>query len=174
MATPSSFKPRNPDSKLGRVWQIADEITNRTGTCARRQDVINAYVAEGGNANTASTQFSHWHSAFKANRPTGTASEHPSPGRGDPTVAAEVWIGADGRMVIPQAIRRAMGIAGEGRARIEVDDDGVVTLTSREAAVLRLQRIVRERDRGQGSAVDELIGERRADAARDSRDTSRR
>ncbi len=49
--------------KTRRVWQIADELTARSGRLARRADVVKAYMSEGGNANTASTQYSHWKKA---------------------------------------------------------------------------------------------------------------
>ncbi len=50
-------------SKTRRVWQLADELTEKRGQLARRADVVKAYVSEGGNANTASTQYSHWKKA---------------------------------------------------------------------------------------------------------------
>ncbi|CAN5617723.1 hypothetical protein BH23PSE1_BH23PSE1_10130 [soil metagenome] len=40
----------------GRVWDLADAISRAAGRKARRREVIDAYAAEGGNPNTASTQ----------------------------------------------------------------------------------------------------------------------
>ncbi|MGD9729609.1 MAG: hypothetical protein AB7V39_24985, partial [Nitrospiraceae bacterium] len=51
-----------PGTITGRVWEIADEISKRTGS-AERDEVVKACIAEGINVNTASTQYSYWRKA---------------------------------------------------------------------------------------------------------------
>jgi hypothetical protein len=46
----------------GRVWDIADQIQQKSGN-AEREEVIKACMEEGININTASTQFSYWKKA---------------------------------------------------------------------------------------------------------------
>ncbi len=54
----SSLNRRPPsDSATGRVWDIADEKTQETGRKASRKEVVERYLADGGNGNTASTQY---------------------------------------------------------------------------------------------------------------------
>ena len=55
----SRTKPRS-GTKTRRIWDIADEITARTGRPALRQEVINAAQKEGLNPNTARTQYGRW------------------------------------------------------------------------------------------------------------------
>ena len=49
---------RPKSGKTARVWEIADALTSQTKKRARRKDVIQIYASEGGNPNTASTQYS--------------------------------------------------------------------------------------------------------------------
>ena len=49
-----------PGTLTGRVWELADEITREKGRRAERREVIERYVAENGNRNTAGTQYQHW------------------------------------------------------------------------------------------------------------------
>lgn len=155
--------PPAPGSKTGRVWEIADRITREKGRKAKREEVMRAYVAEGGKANTASTQFSRWNKFQKQDSP-GSASERAQPWAGGPV---QVVVGSDGRLVIPAALRREMALDPDGVATAVIDDDGVLTLISRRAAIRRAQRLARLLDRGQGSVADELIAERRAEAQRE-------
>ncbi|MGQ0485797.1 MAG: hypothetical protein ACT4SY_10650 [Hyphomicrobiales bacterium] len=75
-------------------------------------------------------------------------------------------IGADGRIVIPAAARAAMLLSGRSKVTARLEDDEL-RLISPKVALARLQQLIRERDRGQGSIVDELIAERRAEADRE-------
>ena len=52
-------RPR-PGTRTGRIWEIADEITREQGRRAERHEVIERYVAENGNKNTAGTQYQYW------------------------------------------------------------------------------------------------------------------
>ena len=75
-------------------------------------------------------------------------------------------VAANGRVVIPAAARAAMRLDTNGIITA-VLEDGVLKLTSPAVALAKLQQLVRERDTGRGSASDELIAERRAEAERE-------
>ena len=49
-----------PDTKTGKVWSIADEMTKEQGTVAKRKDVLNECDAHGIAASTAATQYGRW------------------------------------------------------------------------------------------------------------------
>lgn len=49
-----------PDTKTGKVWSIADEMTKEQGTPAKRKDVLNECAAHGIAASTAATQYGRW------------------------------------------------------------------------------------------------------------------
>lgn len=157
MLTDAQNRPA-PETKTGRVWAIADEITKRTGRRASRDEVIRRFVAEGGNRNTASTQYHHWKSAQNA---AAAAPAEPGDHPAEP-----VPIGPDGALVIPESMRRAMGLSGERQVSARVVD-GELRVIGFAAGIRRAQAIVRKYDRGTGSIVDELIADRRAEAARE-------
>ena len=69
-----------------------------------------------------------------------------------------------GRVVIPAAIREQMGIEGPAEVLFRYED-GVLTVETIEEAVVRIQRIVASYVDTDRSLVDELIAQRRADAA---------
>lgn len=70
-------------------------------------------------------------------------------------------------MVIPASIRKSLGLQPGATLTFRVEGDEVV-MTTRYAAVAKLQRMFREApNRSKGSLVEELIAERRADAARE-------
>jgi hypothetical protein len=155
MSYESVWTPR-PGSASGRVWEIADAITRETGRMARRKDVIERYVSEGGNPNTASTQYHHWKNAM-AGRQAGASG---SVGRVRLTVAP------DGRLVIPADMRQAMQIDATGMVTARVID-GELRVIAPRAALERARAMVEGFDTGEGSPVDELIRERRADAEKE-------
>lgn len=47
-------------TQTGRVWDIADEKSAAAGEPAKRKDVIEAFVALGGNKSTGATQYGRW------------------------------------------------------------------------------------------------------------------
>ena len=111
---PAAPNRPSPDSKTGRVWAIADEITRRTGRRAARDEVIRRFVAEGGNRNTASTQYHYWKAAMDA------AAAAPSEPGDHP--AEPVPITPDGTLAIPEPMRRAMALSGERQVSASVVD----------------------------------------------------
>jgi hypothetical protein len=141
-----------PGSATGRVWEIADAITREAGRMARRGEVIERYVAEGGNANTASTQYHYWKNAIGAAAPRDAGSV----GR------VRLAVAPDGRLVIPADMRQAMQLDATGIVTARVVD-GELRVVSPRAALERARALVRTFDTGEGSPVDELIRERRAE-----------
>lgn len=69
-----------------------------------------------------------------------------------------------GRVVIPAAIRKAMGIAGRTDLLFRYEDGRLVVETI-ESAVAAVQQVVAEYRPSGRSLADELIAERRAEAA---------
>jgi hypothetical protein len=59
----------------GRVWEIADEQSKVAGEPAKRKGVIDAFVAEGGNASTGATQYGRWRKYNGLGRDTKTSEE---------------------------------------------------------------------------------------------------
>ena len=71
-----------------------------------------------------------------------------------------------GRVVIPAEYRRALGLR-EGDAVVIQLDDGALRILTRAQAIRRAQEILAPYLAGKGSLADELIAERRAEAARE-------
>jgi bifunctional DNA-binding transcriptional regulator/antitoxin component of YhaV-PrlF toxin-antitoxin module len=166
--TYQELAPRDPTSKTGRVWQIAEDITHRKGRRATRGEVIDAYVSEGGNADTASTQYWHWKQAYSADAAQRQESQEAA-SRSLPSVSStQLTIGADGRVVIPAEMRAAMQIGPDGKVTARVVD-GELRVISPRAAVLRAQTLVRDVVPEGVSLADELIAERRAEARREEK-----
>lgn len=78
-----------------------------------------------------------------------------------------VTVGPDGRIVIPAQYRRALGIEAGDELRLRAEN-GELRLISRRAAIKRAQSIVRRYVPEGVSLSDELIAERRAEAAREA------
>ncbi len=71
-----------------------------------------------------------------------------------------------GRVVIPAEYRRALGLR-EGDAVMVQLDDGELRVLTRAQAIRRAQELLAPYLAGTGSLADELIAERRAEAARE-------
>jgi len=155
--------PRDPTSKIGRVWRLAEEITRRKARLATRSEVMDAYVGEGGNPNTASTQYSQWKKVYLQRR---DEADTDLPGAASISGPRQLTVGPDGRLVIPAAMRVELGIAGAGTVIARVID-GELRLMPLALAVRRAQDAVRQFAPPGVSLADELIVERRAEAKRD-------
>lgn len=80
--------------------------------------------------------------------------------------SADLTVNEQGRVTIPAQIRRAAGIE-PGAPLVVYVEDGRVVLETREQLAARLRRDVAAAWTGEGSVVDELIADRRAEAARE-------
>ena len=77
-----------------------------------------------------------------------------------------VKVDRQGRVVIPVEYRRALGVC-EGEEVVMQLDDGALRILTRAQAIRRAQEILAPYLAGKPSPVDELIAERRAEAARE-------
>jgi AbrB family looped-hinge helix DNA binding protein len=84
------------------------------------------------------------------------------------TSRSELTLNEQGRVTIPAQIRRAAGLEA-GTPLVAYVEDGRVILETREQLAARLRRDVAASWVGEGSVVDELIADRRAEAARENR-----
>ena len=150
-------RPR-PGALTGRVWEIADGITRETGRRAERREVIERYVAEGGNPNTAATQYQHWKKRYEA---AGKGSE-PAPSSGNPDALGPrpLRIAPDGRILVPLEMREAMALGGDGRVLARVEE-GELRLVSPTVAVRRVQSRMRKHRKPGESVVDGFLADRR-------------
>jgi AbrB family looped-hinge helix DNA binding protein len=74
-----------------------------------------------------------------------------------------------GRIVVPAPIRAALGLKKGDRVSVVMDADGEVRLTTQAQVIKRLQALVKPYAIPGVSIVDELIADRRAEAAREDR-----
>jgi bifunctional DNA-binding transcriptional regulator/antitoxin component of YhaV-PrlF toxin-antitoxin module len=146
-------------TETGRVWEIADEFTRRSGGRARRADVIRAFVEEGGNPNTAATQYQAWKSDYDERQGADAVRMREQ--------FFDLPLREGGRVLIPQDLRERLGVK-EGDILVGEFVDGQLTLMSRDTAVRKAQDLVRRYVPEGVSLVDELIAERRAEAAREN------
>ena len=84
-----------------------------------------------------------------------------------PAVSADANLGADGRILIPAAIRDAAGIKRGDKVTLRVEE-GRIVVESFRATIKRLQGMLAHRKLPGESVVDEFLAERRAESARES------
>lgn len=145
-------KPKAPGATR-RVWEIADEITARTGRLALRRDVIAAYEAEGGNRNTASTQYHYWKVAQEAEDEAADARD---------CETVRLRVGADGRVSLPPEMLHAMRVDPKGGVlNVRVENSELRAITPEEAARRAHAVLAGLKDPGK-SVVDAFLAERRA------------
>lgn len=150
---PAHQKRPSHGTTIGRVWEIADGISGRVGRRATRKEVIDAFVAEGGKFNTAATQYYEWKKHREQTAGSGLAE------------GVVLQMGRDGRVLLPMAVRQALGLDETTKLSLRVED-GEMRITPQKLAFSRLQALVKEQDRGRGSVVDELLAQRRSEANR--------
>ena len=73
-----------------------------------------------------------------------------------------------GRLVIPAALRREMGVEPGDDLLLRVDEDGELTVIGRMQAIKRIQARAQQFKKPGESVVDEFIAEREAEAAREA------
>ena len=76
---------------------------------------------------------------------------------------ARLRVNENGRVVIPAAFRRALGINAGDEVVLRMEDDEL-RITTLKRRLERAQRLVRKHVKPGTSLVDELIGERREEA----------
>jgi len=75
-------------------------------------------------------------------------------------------LGENGRIVIPAAFRKALGLKGGEVLTMRMDEDGLHIQTKRQA-LLKARALVRQHIDKNRSLSDELIAERRLEANRE-------
>jgi AbrB family looped-hinge helix DNA binding protein len=83
------------------------------------------------------------------------------------TLTQAVKIIDGGKLVIPAHMRRAMGIAGGDTVLVELLPENELRVRPLSAAVRRAQAIVRDSIKGDRSLAEELMRERKQEAARE-------
>lgn len=147
-------------SEKARIWQICDELYARTGRMPNGREVVDIYVAEGGNEGTGFTQYSHWKKEVLAQSET----QHDAVAAGPASLPFRAMaISSDGQLSLPPDVRRAMALDPDGRVTVSVVD-GELRVISPMAAVHRLQRKALSLVPPGTLVSDELIAERRAEA----------
>ena len=79
---------------------------------------------------------------------------------------ARARVNENGRVVIPAALRKALGINIGDQVVLRVEDDEL-RISTLQRRIERAQRLVRQHVKPGTSLVDELIAERRAAAKRE-------
>lgn len=153
-------------TKARRVWQIADELAAERDAPPGQPAVVARFTAEGGNANTAKTEYVNWLRAYQgreAEADPGVSLWEREPGNVE---HQHLTIAPDGRLLIPAAMREAMLLGGDGKVTARVVD-GELRVISPIAALRRFQDELAEFVPPGVSLADELIADRRAEARRE-------
>lgn len=119
----SAHSQLEANATTSRVWAIADEISREKGRQARRKEVIDRIIAEGGSVSAASTEFAHWRinydSRIAASVPSGPASSE----------TTTIKMGADGRLLIPMKLRSLMMVGEDGLVSIRIENGELRAIT---------------------------------------------
>jgi AbrB family looped-hinge helix DNA binding protein len=81
------------------------------------------------------------------------------------TQTIDVKVAGNGRMILPASVRKAMGLHGEGKVILTIEDDQV-RLSPIGHGVSRAQALYREHAK-QPRTTDEFLTDRKAEAAAD-------
>lgn len=79
------------------------------------------------------------------------------------TQSIDVKVASNGRMILPASVRKAMGLHGDAKIILTVEDDQV-RLSPIGHGVSRAQALYREHAK-QARTVDDFLSDRKADAA---------
>lgn len=155
---PTVSKRPAAGTKTARVWETADALTRETGRAATCREVRERYTAEGGNPNTANTQFSRW----KADYEDRAASHAPeSPVASGDVRRRRLKVAPDGRLLIPADMREAMEL-GEGGTVIVRVEGGELCVVDLQVSIRQVQEFMRQFKRPGVSEVDSFLADRRA------------
>lgn len=156
--------------KTRRVHEIIEELCEELGRLPKYREVAERYAQEGGNENTAKTQYAMWkrekleaQADEQADMPTERTDSPDSaasdlPGECDPVPLA---IDSQGRLTLPPEFRTAMLLGPDGRVTARVEN-GELHVIAPRAALRRAQAIARKYKTPGTSVVDEFLAERRA------------
>jgi len=112
-------------------------------------------------------RYQHVRNVLERPRAAEAANRAKSAGGHSQTMA---WaqIGPDGRVVIPAPFRQQLGLGDDARV-LMLMEDGELRLVGRDAAIARAQALVAKYVPEGVSLVDELLADRRREAARENR-----
>lgn len=83
-------------------------------------------------------------------------------------VTMDVRVAENGRMMLPQAVRKAMGLHGEGKVILTLENDEV-RLTPIGHGVARARALFKHHATAERT-TDDFLGDRKEEAARDASD----
>jgi AbrB family looped-hinge helix DNA binding protein len=78
-----------------------------------------------------------------------------------------------GRILIPAAVRRRLGISEGSQVLVKVEESGALQVTSRSQALARARQEIRKYIPAGRDLAGELIRDRRAEVERDDEEASR-
>jgi len=154
-------------SKTRRVIEIIEEMCEELGRLPKYQEVAERYAQEGGNENTARTQYAHWKRVKLAEASRENEAEAECFEDEDYVVPVEstdpvpLVIDPNGRLTIPEPLRTAMEIGPDGRVTARIED-GELRVIAPRVAIRRAQAMIRKHVKPGISMVDEFLAERRA------------
>ena len=152
---PTVGKRPEAGTRGGRVWDTADAITREKRRAATCREVRERYVAEGGNRNTANTQYSHWKADYDRR---GGSPAPDAPGSVDPR---PLRVAPDGRLLIPAEMRQAMQLGDGGHVVAHVEA-GELRVIAQAVSIQQIEARMRKYRRPGVSEVDAFLAERRA------------
>jgi len=124
-------------------------------------------------AKSVGVPYHHAYSVLHQAGLVGKASERPQQVLArsvpDPMEHIKLIVDGDGKLIIPEFLRGAMGVWGRSDVTARVVD-GELRVITPEAAVKRAQKLVRELIPGNDSLADSLIADRRREVAREQSD----
>ena len=82
----------------------------------------------------------------------------------------DIKVAENGRMILPQSVRKAMGLQGEAKVILTLENDEV-RLTPIGHGVARARALYRQHARTERT-MDEFLEDRREEAARDAGDAT--
>ena len=155
---PTVRKRPSAGTRTARVWDTADAITREKGRSATCREVRERYTAEGGNPNTANTQYSHW-KADHDNRGDGGVLDQPPTPRD--VRRRRLKVAPDGRLLIPADMREAMQLREGGHVIVRVEA-GELCVVDLHVSIRQAQEFMRKFKRPGVSEVDSFLADRRA------------
>ena len=77
-----------------------------------------------------------------------------------------------GRILIPAAVRRHLGLSEGSQVLVTVEESGALQVTSRSQALTKIRQEIRKYIPAGQDLAEELIRDRRAEVAREERESS--